>query len=146
VKEIELTMFIKKGFWWSLCKLSKKHKEKTTIFCPPKYKVASLLKWVASPSVQPSTVIPKCTMAWKTKGNMRAFSPHSHACPLKSLVQPNNKEAHDLFQELNIFLRCPLFTWAPRVAKVLINPFGQWSRLTKYIQSTILNKHHVDRR
>jgi hypothetical protein len=44
MRKIELTMLIKNGFWWSLSKVSKQHKEKTTIFCPPKYKVASLLK------------------------------------------------------------------------------------------------------
>lgn len=80
--------------------------------------MASLLKWVAYSSVQPSTAIPECTMAWRTEGSMRAFAPHSHACPLKSLAQPDGKEGRDPFQESN-----------PRAAKVwkmLISPLCQW--------------------
>jgi hypothetical protein len=80
--------------------------------------MASLLKLVAYSSVQPSTAIPECTMAWRTEGSMRAFSPHSHAGPLKSLAQPDGKEGHDLFQESN-----------PRAAKLwkmLISPLCQW--------------------
>jgi hypothetical protein len=80
--------------------------------------MASLLKWVAYSSVHPSTAIPECTMAWRTEGSMRAFAPHSHACPLKSLAQPDGKEGRDLFQESN-----------PRAAKVwkmLISPLCQW--------------------
>jgi len=80
--------------------------------------MASLLKWVAYSSVHPSTAIPECTMTWRTEGSMRAFAPHSHACPLKSLAQPDGKEGRDLFQESN-----------PRAAKVwkmLISPLCQW--------------------
>lgn len=80
--------------------------------------MASLLKWVAYSSVQPSTAIQECTMAWRTEGSMRAFAPHSHACPLKSLAQPDGKEGRDLFQESN--------PRAAKVWKILISPLCQW--------------------